>query len=177
MSYIEENLMPNEQILFTARVHLAILLRPIITFIIALMFFLFGLSNAITTSTPNGTSSTPSMESLIGISLMCLSTLFFITAVILAFQALIIMVSTEFGVTNRRIIAKTGFIRRQSLEILLSKVESVFVNQSILGRMLNFGTVTVTGTGGTRGSFRAIVNPIEIRKEINLLLGNIQRSI
>jgi uncharacterized membrane protein YdbT with pleckstrin-like domain len=94
----------------------------------------------------------------------------------MVFQAIIIMVSTEFGVTNRRIIAKTGFIRRQSLEILLSKVESVFVNQTILGRMLNFGTVTVTGTGGTRGSFRAIVNPIEIRKEINLLLGINQRS-
>jgi uncharacterized membrane protein YdbT with pleckstrin-like domain len=140
------------------------------------MIFLYGLSNAVTTSTPNGQSSTPSMVSLIGSSLICLSALFFITAVIMVFQAIIIMVSTEFGVTNRRIIAKTGFIRRQSLEILLSKVESVFVNQTILGRMLNFGTVTVTGTGGTRGSFRAIVNPIEIRKEINLLLGINQRS-
>jgi uncharacterized membrane protein YdbT with pleckstrin-like domain len=174
MSYIKENLMPNEQILFTARVHLAIFLRSIITFIFTLMLFLYGISNAVTVSTPEGTSSSPpSVVNLIGSSLICLSVMFFIVAVIFAIQAIIIMVSTEFGVTNRRIIAKTGFIRRQSLEILLSKVESVFVNQSILGRMLNFGTVTVTGTGGTRGSFRSIANPIEIRKEINLLLGNV----
>jgi uncharacterized membrane protein YdbT with pleckstrin-like domain len=173
MSFIEENLMPNEQILFTARVHLAIFLRSIITFIFTLLFFLYGMSNVVTASTTEGTSTQPSMVDLVGSSLICLSVIFFLVAVIFALQAVVIMVSTEFGVTNRRIIAKTGFIRRQSLEILLSKVESVSVNQSILGRLLNFGTVTVTGTGGTSGSFRAIVDPIEIRKEINLLLGNV----
>jgi uncharacterized membrane protein YdbT with pleckstrin-like domain len=176
MSFIEENLMPNEQLLFKARVHLAIFLRSIITFIFTFILFLYGMSNAVTVSTPDGASSPPSMVNLVGSSLICLSVMFFLVAVIFTIQAIIIMVSTEFGVSNRRIIAKAGFIRRNSLEILLSKVESVSVNQTILGRLLNFGTVMVTGTGGTSGSFRAIVNPIEIRKEINLLLGNVQRS-
>jgi uncharacterized membrane protein YdbT with pleckstrin-like domain len=80
------------------------------------------------------------------------------------------MFTTEFAVTNRRLIAKTGLIRRQTLEILLSKVESVSVDQNILGRVLNFGTVTVTGTGGTSESFLAIVDPINVRNKINQII-------
>ena len=72
--------------------------------------------------------------------------------------------------TNRRVIAKHGFIRRHTLEMLLSKVESVTVSQNILGRLLNFGSVTVTGTGGTKESFRAIVEPIAVRKKINNII-------
>ena len=80
------------------------------------------------------------------------------------------MRTTELAITNRRVIAKTGFIRRHSLEILLPKIESVDVRQGILGRMLNFGTVTVTGTGGTRESFKAIAEPIVVRKKINQII-------
>jgi uncharacterized membrane protein YdbT with pleckstrin-like domain len=54
--------------------------------------------------------------------------------------------------------------------MLLSKIESVSVRQGILGRVINFGTVTVTGTGGTKESFRAIVDPIGVRKNINQIL-------
>ena len=80
------------------------------------------------------------------------------------------MLTTEFAVTNRRVIAKTGFIRRRTLEILLQKVESVAVYQDILGRLLNFGSVTVTGTGGTRERFRMIVKPSAVRKKINHII-------
>jgi uncharacterized membrane protein YdbT with pleckstrin-like domain len=68
------------------------------------------------------------------------------------------------------VIAKWGLIRRHTLEILLPKVESISVHQNILGRLLNFGTVTVTGTGGTRESFRAIVEPIKVRKKITQIV-------
>lgn len=54
--------------------------------------------------------------------------------------------------------------------MLLSKIESVAVHQNILGRILNFGTVTVTGTGGTKESFRAIIEPIAVRKKINQII-------
>jgi uncharacterized membrane protein YdbT with pleckstrin-like domain len=54
--------------------------------------------------------------------------------------------------------------------MLLPKIESVSVNQNVLGRLLNFGTVTVTGTGGTKESFRAIVNPMGVRKKINHII-------
>ena len=80
------------------------------------------------------------------------------------------MLTTEFAVTNRRVIAKMGFIRRHTLEMLLLKIESVAVQQSILGRLLNFGTVTVTGTGGTREGFKAIVEPLAARSKINQII-------
>ena len=102
--------------------------------------------------------------------LLCFSGFLLLYSILLGVQATIVMFTTEFAVTNRRVIAKTGFIRRHTLEILLSKVESVSVNQNILGRLLNFGTVTVTGTGGTRESFRAIVDPIDVRKKINQII-------
>jgi uncharacterized membrane protein YdbT with pleckstrin-like domain len=95
---------------------------------------------------------------------------FFISSIVLGLQALIMMFSTEFGVTNRRVIAKTGFIRRHTLEILLPKIESVSVNQNIIGRLFNFGRVTVTGTGGTKESFIAISDPINVRKKINQII-------
>lgn len=80
------------------------------------------------------------------------------------------MRTTEFAITNRRIIAKTGFIRRHTLEIFLQKIESIEVNQNILGRLLNFGSVTVTGTGSTKESFKAIKDPLTLRKYINQII-------
>jgi uncharacterized membrane protein YdbT with pleckstrin-like domain len=71
----------------------------------------------------------------------------------------------EFAITNKRVIIKTGLISRRTLEMNLSKIESVNVNQSILGRILGYGTITVIGTGGTRESFPKIQKPLEFRKK------------
>lgn len=59
---------------------------------------------------------------------------------------------------------KVGFLHRDSLEILLSKVEGIRVDQSILGRVLGFGSITVIGTGGTHDPFHGISAPFEFRK-------------
>ena len=72
--------------------------------------------------------------------------------------------SDEFVVTNKRVIVKTGLISRKTLEMNLNKIESVNVDQSIMGRMLDYGTVTIIGTGGTRESFSNIGNAVEFRK-------------
>jgi uncharacterized membrane protein YdbT with pleckstrin-like domain len=74
--------------------------------------------------------------------------------------------SSEFAVTDKRVVAKLGFIERESLETLLSKVEAIGVDQGIVGRMLGFGTITLTGTGGTEESFRRISDPLEFRRQI-----------
>lgn len=71
---------------------------------------------------------------------------------------------SEFVVTNRRIIIKTGFIARSTLEMNLSKIESVNVDQSVSGRIFNFGSITIIGTGGTRETFRNISKPLNFRK-------------
>ena len=70
----------------------------------------------------------------------------------------------EFAITNKRIIVKTGLIQRHTLEMNLSKIESVNVDQSIMGRIFGYGTITIIGTGGTRESFPNIQRPMEFRK-------------
>ena len=72
--------------------------------------------------------------------------------------------SDEFVITNKRIIIKTGVVSRDTFEMNLNKIESVNVDQRIMGRILGYGTITVIGTGGTRQSFPDISNAVEFRK-------------
>ncbi|MDM7920478.1 MAG: PH domain-containing protein [Methanosarcina sp.] len=71
---------------------------------------------------------------------------------------------SEFVITNRRIIIKTGFIARSTFEMNLSKIESVNVDQSVAGRIFNYGSLTIIGTGGTRETFNNISKPLSFRK-------------
>ena len=71
---------------------------------------------------------------------------------------------SEFVITNRRIIIKTGLVARKTIEMNLSKIESVNVDQSVVARILGYGSITIIGTGGTRETFHNISNPIEFRK-------------
>jgi len=68
--------------------------------------------------------------------------------------------SSEFALTDRRLMAKIGIIATRSFELLLPKVESVAVEQGILGRLFDYGTVVVIGTGGSRESFKNIAEPV-----------------
>ena len=72
--------------------------------------------------------------------------------------------TSEFAITTKRIIIKVGLIARRTLEMNLNKIETVNVDQSILGRILNYGSITVIGTGGTREVFNNIARPMEFRK-------------
>ncbi len=78
---------------------------------------------------------------------------------------LITRLTSEFAITNKRVVIKVGLIRRHTLEMNLSKVESVDVNQSIMGRILGYGTIVVIGTGGTQEQFAAISDPMTFRKK------------
>ncbi|MBE0667369.1 MAG: PH domain-containing protein, partial [Bacteroidales bacterium] len=71
---------------------------------------------------------------------------------------------SELVITNRRIVIKTGFISRSTFEMNLSKIETVNVDQSVMGRILNYGSITIIGTGGTRELFHNIAKPMEFRK-------------
>ncbi len=74
--------------------------------------------------------------------------------------------STEFAVTNRRVVLKVGFLRRHSTEILLRQVEGITVDQGILGRMLGYGTIVVEGTGSDRTPYKGIAAPLAFRLAI-----------
>lgn len=73
--------------------------------------------------------------------------------------------TTEFAVTDRRIIAKTGLISRSTVELFLDKVEALHVDQSVPGRLLDFGTITMRGTGTTLEPISDISAPLELRKQ------------
>ena len=82
------------------------------------------------------------------------------------------VLTTELALTNKRVIAKVGLIRRKTVELRLEKVESLMVNQGILGRMLNYGSVSVTGTGGTKTPIPYISDPASFRMVVNEFLEN-----
>jgi uncharacterized membrane protein YdbT with pleckstrin-like domain len=73
---------------------------------------------------------------------------------------------TEIAVTDRRVIVKTGLIRRHTAEMNMDKVESVTVYQPVLGRLLDFGSVQVRGTGEGLGRLDYIKSPILLRNTI-----------
>jgi len=74
--------------------------------------------------------------------------------------------TTETDVTNMRVVHKTGFIQRRTFEMALDKVESVDVNQSIMGRLLNYGNVTILGVGEGRETIKTIASPLAFRNHI-----------
>ena len=95
------------------------------------------------------------------------------TAYALALVAIFLLIQqwfqcwvTEIAVTNRRVIYKKGLVRRQTNEMNMDKVESVQIDQSILGRMLDYGDVTILGTGEGFETLRTIASPIELRNSI-----------
>lgn len=142
MSYIDDNLMSGEQVVYLAKLHWAIFLWPIIFVVIAFIFFAGG-NNSVATGG-----------------------FFLLVAIIWGIFSFISFKTSEFGITNKRVLIKVGFIRRISLETLLTKVEGIQVNQGILGRILNYGTIIVKGTGGTSNPFRKIYAPLEFRKKV-----------
>lgn len=75
-------------------------------------------------------------------------------------------ITTEIAVTNTRVIYKTGFIRRHTVEMNMDKVESVDVDQSLVGRILNFGSVRVRGTGASLERLDRVAHPLAVRNAI-----------
>ena len=73
--------------------------------------------------------------------------------------------STEIAVTNRRVIATFGFITRSTVEIALDKVEALRVEQGFFGRMLNFGTIFISGAGTSVAPMRDIADPLLFRRK------------
>jgi uncharacterized membrane protein YdbT with pleckstrin-like domain len=86
-------------------------------------------------------------------------------------RPMILRATDEFGITNKRVIVKTGLFSRKTVEMNLNKIESVNVDQSIMGRLLGYGSITIIGTGGTRELFDNISDPIHFRKTFQEVSG------
>lgn len=77
--------------------------------------------------------------------------------------------TNEYAITNKRVVVKTGLISRDTFEMNHSRIESVNVDQGILGRILGYGTISIVGSGGTKVSFPNIKSPLEFRKKFQEL--------
>ena len=143
MSYVESNLTNNESVIYTAKMHWIVYLKGIGVLILGVLMVL-----------------TKDVR-IMGLMVIVISIGFF-------FVAWLEVVTTELAVTSKRIIAKIGFIRRNTIELNHSKVESLSVNQTIMGRILNYGTIVVNGTGGNRLPVAKISNPLEFRRKSNI---------
>jgi uncharacterized membrane protein YdbT with pleckstrin-like domain len=84
--------------------------------------------------------------------------------------------SSEFGVSTKRVLMKTGFISRHSLETLLSKVESISVYQGMMGRLFGFGSIIISGTGGSKEFFFGIRDPMEFRRQVQEQISKAEKS-
>ncbi len=145
MSYIESNLMDDEEMVHVTRLHPIVLLFP------AAATSLLAGSFAIVDSVP---------YAQIVVAIFLFISLWRLT------DRLVLFLSSEFGVTSKRVLGKTGFIRRTSLDIVLNKVEAIRLSQTILGRVLNYGDIEVTGTGGTDEILRFIPDPLVFRRVV-----------
>lgn len=145
MSYIESNLMDDEEMVHVTRLHPIVLLFP------AAATSLLAGSFAIVDSIPYA---------------QVVVAIFLFIALWRLADRLVLFLSSEFGVTSKRVLGKTGFIRRTSLDIVLNKVEAIRLSQTILGRILNYGDIEVTGTGGTDEILRFIPDPLVFRRVV-----------
>jgi uncharacterized membrane protein YdbT with pleckstrin-like domain len=145
MAYVDSQLLPGEQVIY--RAHMSRLL-----FLPAIGVAVFAVAAGIVTAYVP--SFWPTVVVLGGI------------AAVVFLGEWILYKTSEFAVTNRRVIIKVGWVTRRTLETMLGKVEALEVQQGVLGRMFNFGTITVTGTGGTQETFDRIGAPLEFRKQV-----------
>jgi uncharacterized membrane protein YdbT with pleckstrin-like domain len=142
LSYIQQVLQPGETVRYQGSVSWVLYLIPIFLGMAGLVAMAFG---------PFG---------------WIAAAICFAIAAILAIRAWFIRWTTEVAVTNLRVIYARGFIQRNSVEIHMDKVESVDVDQTVLGRLLNYGTVTVRGTGGALEPFPDIDRPLDFRNQV-----------
>ena len=151
MKYVEQVLQPGETLIYATSLHWLIYLRAIIIFVLAVLCLIVSwrLSDAVIST---------ALQIVVGLLLLL--------ALISALAGLIRRVTTELAVTDRRVIYKTGIVQRHSIEMNRSKVETVGVNQSILGRVLGYGTVVVRGTGGSFEPIPFIGDPLTFRSHI-----------
>lgn len=165
MEYIKNNLLENENIIFVEKPHW-IIFSTTVWALIATIYIAYFAPLMIFNTYIYGYWKASHLINL----MLVIATLYWF------FQALIMYYTSEYGVTTKRVMMKVGLIRRRSLEILIEKVEGISVDQSIVGRLLNYGTITIIGTGGTRDSFLFIPNPMRFRKTVQQQIDDLESA-
>ena len=153
-NYADEVLQPGETVRYEGTLHWIIFVPglPLLMFVVA------GFLGVTTAWRPAH-----------GVSLYSLLALFALVAFLMQLlTAWIVRQTTEIAVTNRRVIYKTGLISRQTIEMNMDKVESVDVTQDFLGRLLDYGTVLIRGTGAGLETLTNVASPLALRNAITV---------
>jgi uncharacterized membrane protein YdbT with pleckstrin-like domain len=156
MSYVENNLISGENVVYRTGVHWSVLFGSAI-----LVAIIAGAGIAVLVyRTDIAGNEIPVNDVTIAGAVLI------VVAAIIFGYSIVKKNATEIAVTDKRVIIKTGMTSRRSLEIMLAKVESIGIEESVAGRMLGYGTVVIHGTGGTPEPFRKIAHPSEFRMAV-----------
>jgi uncharacterized membrane protein YdbT with pleckstrin-like domain len=137
-TYITKTLMPNEELIFSSKPHMAIFFQPGWWFILGLTLLFFNFN--------------------------FLGPIVLFIGLLQEILMLVYYISSEYAITDQRVLMKVGIIQRKSLEMFLSKVEGIYVDQSIFGRIFNFGKIIINGIGGNKNIFNYIPDPLQFRR-------------
>jgi uncharacterized membrane protein YdbT with pleckstrin-like domain len=153
MSALDRSLLPDEQITYRTKKHWIIFTIPVVTLLITLLFLI----------NPN-----PYVTKVA----------FFpaLAALVVWINTTLNYVTSEFAVTNKRVLMKEGFFVRHMNETRLATISNVNINQSLLGQILNYGTISINTFGGDNDPFSEIAFPIEFQKQLQAQLDNTTRK-
>ena len=145
MSYIDGNLLEGEHVVYRTRLHWLLFTAPVLFTVIVLLPIAWFLANG-------------SWSNFTWIPLAL--------GLVVLLAAFIKRQSSDFAVTNKRVMMKVGVFSTRSVELLLNKIEAIAVNQSFSGRIFGYGDIVVTGSGGTKEAFSRIQGPLEFRRAV-----------
>jgi uncharacterized membrane protein YdbT with pleckstrin-like domain len=145
MSYIDSNLLPGEQVVYRTRLHWLLYMTPVLFTAIVLLPIAWFLVHE-----------TWSQYAWIPVAL----------GVLILLSTYVKRQSSDFAVTNKRVMMKVGVFNTRSIELVLNKVEAIAVNQSLMGRIFGYGDIVVTGSGGTKEAFSHIQGPLAFRRAV-----------
>lgn len=172
LSYVEKNLVAGEALLYQTRHHWIVLLGPLL---VSLLLGIPGLGLLVESIATKSGDSQSSGSTGISAGGMAIIGLILLVAAIGTFAyGIAKRNATEMAVTNKRVLIKTGMASRRTLDVILTRVESIGVEETVPGRMLGYGTVIVRGTGGTPETFVMIAHPQEFRRAVQEQTGREQ---
>jgi uncharacterized membrane protein YdbT with pleckstrin-like domain len=151
VSYVDSQLMSGEKVVYRARVNRVVYATAVTFLLVAISAWAAGLP-------------------------WWLGWGLFAIALIVGLVAHVKFVTSVFVVTDQRVLIKVGWIQRRSLETLLAKIEGIGVEQGLGGRLFGYGTIIVTGTGGTHERFDMIAAPMQFRRQVQEQIATVQRT-
>ncbi len=146
MSYIDGNLVPGERVVYRTRLHWLLFMVPVLFTAVVLLPIAWFLANS------------TSWGQYTWIPL--------VVGLVLLLATYIRRQSSDFAVTNKRVMMKVGVFSTRSIELVLNKIEAIAVNQSFIGRIFGYGDIVITGSGGTKEAFSQIQGPLAFRRAV-----------